>query len=253
MINKVLIVHNRKGFSLVEVVIAIGIVAVLLTTFLTVFAPAQRNIQRSLSVQDATRLRSTLENEMSILRVGEDADYISSFDKAFRWVIDSDDRPSSILVYQYYANPDARSLDLNPDETPKVYNTASNDGVPGRDFITYSVAREIDDPLVEKELEPGVVAGPVYVVRMAQLVVSEESNSLEVGRFGSIIDSTGKQVTNSEDFVDGTLVFQAEFFRLRSNLSSYVQGTSWDFETNPDEVSKTLGPAVSTINLAVRR
>ena len=71
-------ISSRKGFSLVEVVIAIGIVAMLLTTFMAVFGPAQKNINKALGSADANRLVHTLENEMAILRPGEEAAYNSS-------------------------------------------------------------------------------------------------------------------------------------------------------------------------------
>ena len=59
---------RRRGFTLMETVIAIGVVAVLLTTFLAVFGPAQSTIRRALSAQEAGRLTTSLERELSSLR-----------------------------------------------------------------------------------------------------------------------------------------------------------------------------------------
>ena len=65
-------VRNRHGFTLMETVIAIGVVAVLLTTFLAVFGPASAGIRRALSAQEAGRLTNSLERELSSLREGPD-------------------------------------------------------------------------------------------------------------------------------------------------------------------------------------
>jgi len=53
----------RRGFTLMETVIAIGVLAVLLTAFMAVFGPATRGVRRSINVQEADRLAATLEKE----------------------------------------------------------------------------------------------------------------------------------------------------------------------------------------------
>lgn len=245
---------RRRGFSLVEVVIAIGIVAILLTTFLAVFGPAQRNIQRSLSVKDANRLVSTLENEMSILRNGEGdnsgGSYTSSFDKAFEWIKESGSKDSAILIYQYNAQAGTDDSNFNADDTPMPYNVGTEKGIPGRDYITQTVVRFMDDAkskaLMEKELVPGVVEGPVYVVRMTQLVKDTATDGLKVGTIGTITSDDGTNVSDSALFPEAAIVFQAEFFRLRSNLKSYVTGNNWNFDDK-------LGKPVSVTNIGVRR
>ena len=80
---------SRRGFTLMETVIAIGVVAVLLTTFLAVFGPASSSIRRALSAQEAGRLTTSLERELRTLRVGPDDAYENSFHKAFEWIRDS--------------------------------------------------------------------------------------------------------------------------------------------------------------------
>jgi prepilin-type N-terminal cleavage/methylation domain-containing protein len=53
-----------RGFTLVETVIAMGIIAVMITAFLAAFAPAVTSIRKSISSKDVNRLASTLEYEM---------------------------------------------------------------------------------------------------------------------------------------------------------------------------------------------
>ena len=60
-----------EGFTLMETVIAIGVLAVLLTGFLAVFTPAAQGIRRSISSQQADRLASTLEIELTTSRLGQ--------------------------------------------------------------------------------------------------------------------------------------------------------------------------------------
>lgn len=240
---------HAKGFSLVEVVIAIGIVAVLLTTFFAVFAPAQRNIQRSLGIKDANRMSSALENEFAVLRSGESANYTSAFDKAFQWIKNSNSEATSVLVYQYTAVPGQSDADLNPDGTPLPYNTADNDGIPGKDYITFTAVRSMGDAasksLMENELVPGVVTGGVYAVRMTQLV-PQTDGSLGLGTAGQINDpETGAAAATSDVYDQAYIAFQAEFFRLKANQSGYVLGGSWTFDK--------LGKSVATRNMAVRR
>ena len=80
-----------------ESVIAIGVVAVLLTTFLAVFGPASQSIRRAISNQDADRLQSALERELQILREGPDDEFDTAFDKAFDWLLKSGDSTSASL------------------------------------------------------------------------------------------------------------------------------------------------------------
>ena len=245
-------ISSRKGFSLVEVVIAIGIVAVLLTTFMTVFGPAQKNINKALGTADANRLVHTLENEMAILRVGEETAYNSSaFEKAFQWITDSHTEAKAIVVYQYQALPSTE----NADGTLKAADIAiiNNDQkFPGVDYITQTVARRIDKAnagVLPNELSPGVVQGKVYAVRMTQLIQDASSGSgLILGTPNQIVTPAGS-ATDSSQFEDAYITLQVEFFPLNNNLYSYVSGPggtpAWDFDT--------LGSPVATQNIAVRR
>ena len=81
---------RKCGFTLIETVIAIGVLAVLLTGFIIVFAPAAAGIKNSVNLQAADRLASTLEQELVTLRKGQkdddDKEFATGFDKAFDWI-----------------------------------------------------------------------------------------------------------------------------------------------------------------------
>ncbi len=76
---------RTRGFTLLETVIAIGVLAVLLTGFMVVFAPAADGIRKSINVQQADRMASALEQELVTLaqRLKTTADIKTGFDKAF--------------------------------------------------------------------------------------------------------------------------------------------------------------------------
>src|SRR6186997_3210493 len=87
-----------RGFTLLETVIAIGVLAVLLTGFMVVFTPAAEGIRKSINVQQADRLASALEQELVTLH---DKSYPTGFDKSYEWIKDSDKAASALMVYQY--------------------------------------------------------------------------------------------------------------------------------------------------------
>ncbi|MFC5051291.1 prepilin-type N-terminal cleavage/methylation domain-containing protein [Rubritalea spongiae] len=260
--------HVSKGFSLVEVVIAIGIVAILLTTFMAVFGPAQQNINRAIGVSDANRLVSTLENEMAVLRLGEENEYqdadgnASAFEKAFQWIQNSNGAGDAILIYQYQALPDESNQDGTL-QAIEASDAQDENLLPGKDYITQTTARRVSfDPygLIEKELVPGVVSGNVYVARMTQLLLQADKDDidddgdrtelvLQVGDAGKIKfineDGTETEVGDSSDYNEAYITVQVEFFQMPNNLAGYVTGGGWDFDE--------LGSPVAVHNIAVRR
>ncbi len=87
---------RAKGFTLTEVVLAIGVVAVLIVVFMAMFIPARRTVQSALTIREADRIVHALTAELGELRNSERAApnarkssttrYISAFDKAFYWM-----------------------------------------------------------------------------------------------------------------------------------------------------------------------
>lgn len=56
------------GFTLVETLLAIGLVGVLLSLFLVVFVPARGMIRQALARQEAERITTVLRTELNTLR-----------------------------------------------------------------------------------------------------------------------------------------------------------------------------------------
>jgi hypothetical protein len=254
--NDLSYVRSRKGFSIVEVAIAMGVVTLLLTTFLGVFGPAQKNIQRALSTKDANRMKDTLSNEMSILRP-TDTD-ASSFNKAFRMIEGSHTKTKAVLMYQYRADPEDND---NDGILPPFSGT---DGIQGKDYIMQTAVRTlgVDNSKIKSELD--AIDGSVLVVRMTQLVnykIDDPANPgdkiIVMGAWAEGATGTGALKAGITDpdnpgtalavaaYPKAVIAFRAEFFKLSTNKFNFVTGNNWNF-TN-------IGNAVTEANMAIRR
>lgn len=233
---------TQSGFTLMETVIAIGVVAVLITGFVAVFAPAVDGIRRSISTEEANRLTSTMERELVTLRVGQGpVDATTGFEKAFHWVRESDRSDTALLIYQYRGSVNSR----RDDDSPQPYNTSG--GVAGTDFVTVSMARRSQDPLLAEDLQ--AMEGRVFVVRCTQLVNGTDG-ALIRGTLGTIVDpkNTGDIAADAAAYPEAVLTFAADFFLLPSRNPEYLQSNAFS-EFFEDRMRRPM----FTRNLAVRR
>ena len=262
--------NKNPGFTLVEVAIAMGMMAVMISSFMVVFGPSIKGIDKSLSAKEADRLTNALELELNVLRSGEG--YSTVFEKAFEWIGDSfngsaTNRNDIVLVYQYRGDP----TDLNPDGTMAPYPyDADNPGIPGEDYIIQPIVRRFANPLVEDELEGGTLEGKIYYVRMAQLYMENRDNSVDGSLELVPTDDTNVPVeirdpfnpattTTVANYPDTVLVYQAQFYEFKpalySALSNFdpseLKKTPADplIERNP----KSMGKPILTKNMAVMR
>ncbi len=235
---------HSGGFTLLETVIAIGVLAVLLTGFMVVFAPAAAGIRKSINVQEADRLASTIEQEMVTARAGET--FKTGFEKAFSWIQSSNSANDAILVYQYRG---------------KLGGTARNDGtpepvasvqgkLPGEDYVVLPMARRNSDTKFKDDLP--AIEGGVYLVKCTQLVFSTTSGGgLVLGTAGKVADPKGTAgataITNADSYPEAVIAFSADFYTLSAKSASFFSGAP--FTT---AFSKAKSP-VFTRNLAVRR
>lgn len=254
-----------QGFTLVETVIAMGIITIMITAFLAAFAPAVRGIQKSISAKEANRLATTLEHELSVIRYEEESsdgeEYKTSFHKAFEWIQDSgqSNKESIILLYQYRGDPNAEP---NDDGSLQALNMPADKDkvIPGEDYVLQSVVRRLNDEEVSTELTPGVVEGRVFYVRMTQLVYDNEVLKLAgangvPGGPGQIIDPREPRatVTDYNDYPDASIAFQASFYELRSNNYGYINNGFKLDDDNGDGHPDAAGRPTFVRNLAVRR
>ncbi len=244
-------IARTRGFTLLETVIAIGVLAVLLTGFMVVFTPAAEGIRKSINVQQADRLASALEQELVTLRKGEESTkYATGFDKAYQMIQDSMKKtgPELIFVYQYRGDLKAA---LRSDRTYAPYKQTT--GVAGTDYTVVPMARRrvkltggADDSF-KNDLE--ALEGRVFAVKATQLVFS--SGQLALSTKDVIEDpSPGEPLltgtTASGTYPEAVIAVTAEFFSLSSSAYSYLKtGGAFD----PTKLKKPM----FTRNLAVRR
>jgi len=239
------ILHRRpaaKAFTLMETVIAIGVLAVLLTGFIAVFTPAAQGIRRSISAQQADRLTTTLERELVTLRKDQEVVTIKTgFDKAFDWIYKANSAADAIFVYQYRGD---LSQPLRDDGTPAPQDKVA--GQPGKDYTIQSIARRASEPEFAADLL--AIEGAIFFVKPTQLIYI--SNEMVLGTIGSIANKAGEIPpipTNAADYKDAVIAFSAEFFSVPSKSVNYLTGP--DFGTR----FTTATRPVFSRNLAVRR
>jgi hypothetical protein len=230
-----------------ETVIAIGVLAVLLTGFIAVFTPAAQGIRRSISSQQADRLTSTLERELVTLRNGQTPSATTGFEKGFTWLKEGNDATKAIFVYQYRGDPS----DIRPDGTMEAKVAIS--GQPGTDYIVQSGARRADDDLLQLDLT--ALEGPIFFVKPTQLVFSgnEMILSTEPGEILHLVPNTTTNALELEPAADANayneavIAFSAEFHSVPTKAHSYLTGA--DFQSR----FATVRNPVFTRNLAIRR
>jgi prepilin-type N-terminal cleavage/methylation domain-containing protein len=238
-------IRLRQGFTLLETVIAIGVLAVLLTGFMVVFTPAADGIRKSINVQQADRFASTLEEELVTLRPGVTLPpgVRTGFDQAFNWIMSSNAAATSLVAYQYRGDMNNLRQDRTP--TPVVNIISETDPkIPGKDYVVVSMVRRKSDQSFLEDLR--AVEGAVYMVRCTQLVFG--TNGMVQGTAGVIRDPrpNGTNVMNADAYPEAVIAFAAEFHMLPSKDPGYFNGpynTRFANFRNP----------VFTRNLAVRR
>lgn len=234
---------RKSGFTLLETVIAIGVLAVLLTGFMIVFAPAAAGIRKAINVQEADRLASTLEQELVTLRTGDPEK--TGFEKAYNRILNSNraDSPSdALLVYQYRGNPTSTP---RPDGTLEPVATVS-DKMPGKDYIVQTMVRRKNDSNFTTDLP--AIEGGIYLVKCTQLVF--QGGELILGKPGEIVDpkGAGGSGTGADGYPEAVIAFAADFYTLPAKAPGFF-ASGGKFDT----IFKNAKKPVFTRNLAVRR
>lgn len=237
---------QRKGFTLLETVIAIGVLAVLLSGFLVVFAPAAAGIRKSLNSQDAARLVATLEQELTTLRGSAQVDeYATGFDKAFEYLKDSQgsDDGKALLIYKYRASLSTTRPDGTPDPVLSVDNQ-----IPGQDYVVQNMMRRLDDNAFISDLP--TIEGAVYLVKCTQLYMQDDAGELKLmpGAPGEIVNPSDESpAPNPDAYTQAVITFRADFFACPSKSPNYFTSDSFA------EMFSNASKPVFSRNLAVRR
>lgn len=277
-----LLTKRLRGFTLMETVIAIGVVAVLLTGFMIVFGPAAQGIRKSISSQEADRLVSALEQELVNTRLNEpplpDA---TGFENALHRIknstgdindtsgLDPGPADNALFVYQYRGSLST----TRPDGTPEPLQAIQNERV-GVDYVLVPMMRRRDSLNFADDVR--AIEGSLFLVKCAQMVYFQEppgganapvqltpvpprnSNGARVSAKvrGQIYDpSLGSADTPvdvdrpdpSNPYPEAVIAFRAEFYRLPSKATGYLTGEGF-----ADFYERASRPTFVR-NLAVRR
>lgn len=234
---------RKRGFTLLETVIAIGVLAVLLTGFIIVFAPAAAGIKKAINVQEANRLTTALEQEIVTLRGSqENSNFQTGFGKAFEWIKDgATSANDALLVYQYRGSLSS----VRPDGTPEPVATIG-EKLPGQDYVVQPMVRRKSDSKFNEDLL--AVEGSVYLVKCTQLIFDQQSGGLIAGKAGQIVDpkSSGTVVSQVDQYPEAVIAFAAEFHALPAKSKQY-------FDSRFMQSFATLKNPIFTRNLAARR
>jgi len=235
------------GFSIIEVVIAIGIVAILLTGVLAVMTPAQRSISNNLDKRNVKLIKDTLQRELTILRVNQTMDYDSVFEKNVAWMLDSDfagrttgkgNKNQLILIYSYRGD---LSTTPHADGTLMPYTKSS--GTHGKDFIIQTVCRNAGDTnsLYSTEIHSNTIEGNIYAVRMRQMIINPQGQLELTERIDSkfkdqLVESNknGGYTIRTDDldnYTAAALTVQVDFYILPSNNKELIEHGDWSWDT----------------------
>lgn len=240
---------RKKGFTLLETVIAIGVLAILLSGFMVVFAPAAAGIRKAINTQEASRLVTTVEQELVTIRGTQQvADYPTGFDKAFDYIKNSsgNDGGLGLVVYKYRAS----LSQIREDGTAEP--VVETEGlIPGEDFVIQTMMRRKDDAALEEDIP--AMEGAVYLVMCTQLILENNGGELamEPGTPGEIKDPVppNSTVTTSDLYLHAVISFVADFHALPSRSEGFFANR---FESTYLRL-KEEGQPVFSRNLAVRR
>ncbi len=243
-------VRRLRGFTLMETLLAVALVGVLVSIFLTVFLPARGMVRQALTRQESERITGILRAEMSTLRADEMASasqkkssfgkYLSAFDKSFFWMLRSKNPSSSVVIFSYRADT---SKPARADGSFPAVPAAKS--IPGVNSQLVTIACPMDDVVHRKDIRDAV--GPVFLVRMTQLIPKENGEFRLAKQPGTIggASSPDSYVSseNERDAWGGVVFFRADFFLMTPPDPARYRGRPWS----------KLGRPLFSANLSFRR
>ena len=239
-----------RGFTLMETLLAIALVGVLLSIFLTVFVPARGLVRQALTRQESERITGILRSELSFLREDEIADsgaksssenkYLSTFDKGFHWIRKTSRPSSAIVIFSYRA--DLSKPARKDGSFPAV---PAGKSVPGKNMQLVTIACPMDDPVHRDDIRDAV--GPVFLVKMTQLE-PKANGEYRMANAPGVISAA----SSPENYVSkpgdreawgGGIFCRAEFYHMSPPNPARYKGKSWN----------KLGRPLFSANLSVHR
>lgn len=213
-----------------ETLLAMALVATLVSIFLVVFVPARGMVQKSLAQQDCDRLVGVLKTEMKTVRqdersnnVSSDDKYVNAFDKGFYWLKKTDKPETAIVVFSY-----REDITKKPGEDGTRPAIPANESVPGETSNLVTIACPIDDKVHRKHIRDAV--GPVFLVSMTYLEF--KNGEWKAAPKPGSIPGAGSPATYIEGSSDrelggASVFYRADFYMLNTPNPNLVKGKDW--------------------------
>ncbi|MBQ9834758.1 MAG: hypothetical protein IJO34_00385 [Akkermansia sp.] len=237
------------GFTLMETLLAVALVGLLVSIFLTVFVPARGMVQQALTKQESERITGILRAELATLHPHEQANagdkrssankYLSTFDKGFYWLLKSKRPSSSIVIFSYRA--DTAKPPRQDGSYPPV---PANRAVPGKNSQLVTVACPMNDPIHKNDIKDAV--GPVFIAKMTQLLPAKNGEYELAGQPGVIKGASSPENYFSErenDSWGGAIFYRADFYLMSPPNPARYRSRSW----------AKMGRPLFSSNLSFRR
>lgn len=254
----------NKGFTLVEVVVALGVVAMLLSAVMGLLAVSTSKIDRSLSKAEAKQIVNTVKNKLSNIPFEQAADIVGVISAGE--TIDAATFNNAMYVYTYNGSLDTP----NDDGSPAIYTLNTGDTI-GVDYQAYSIARVrglaidhdndnttaalLDSTPLSNELDPLILTSPVYLVKFkpyheisGELILQNEGDTTFIDDTATVSDES--QTDNNVNFT--VLV---EFYKLKSMNQTHLTSNA---ANSPNAIAKygnsrgLIRPVFST-NITISR
>ncbi len=231
--------RNKRAFTLVEALLAIGIVGMLLGIFMTLFVPVKSMLTAALAREESGRIINALQTEMENIRPDERAPastknssygkYVTPFDKAFYWFRNSQKPSTSIAIFSYRADiSKRRRADGSYPPVPR------NGKVLPANTELVTMAAPLNSKLHRNSIRQAV--GPVFIVRMTELR-EEKRGEFKLAPRPGILEkgsTPNSYVSDDEDNPwGGAVYYRADFYRLFPADPARYTTKSWNDFNQP--------------------
>lgn len=238
--------RTSKGFTLMETLLAVALVGLLVSIFLTVFVPSRSMVQEALTKQDAERIAGILRAEISTIRADERGktygpnSYRTPFDKGFAWLRSTHTPDTAIVIFSYRAD-----LTKHPRKDGTYPPVEPGKRVPPNATQVVTIACPINDPVHKDEIRHAV--GPAFIVCMTQLVPDGKGALVLAPKPGTIDKGNSPDdycsKPDDKDPYGSVVFYRADFYLMYPPNPDRYHGRSW----------KSLGRPVFSSNLSFRR
>ena len=242
--------NKVKGFTLIEVVVALALVALLLTGSLGLMAISATKIDRTLSRIEAEQITQTVIKKFDQMDFADAADIIGTTPTNNYETHTSAD--NVVFVYSYFGS--LTDAPREYDGSPQVYSPINGD-VLGVDYQRYSICRvrgfdydstgdgtkDSDEGDLmftgsDAEIRSQFLSGPIYLIKFKPYHDSATGGNLGLQDYG---DDTFAVDKNPDDNV--SITFQMEVYKLPNSNFTVISSTGNEDLIDPENFRNERG------------